>query len=292
PYEELDPFNQKKHIAQGLHLYDMTEERVRRSRHAYYAMMSYIDDRVGELMEALKSTGLDENTVIIFTSDHGEMLGERGLWYKMSFFEWSARVPLLICAPRQAGPKRIAAPVSLIDLLPTLVDLAGGDAGDLAAPVDGHSLAPLLANGEPAADRMVAAEYLAEGAIAPCLMLRHRPHSESDYKYIASPADPDQLYNLAADPHELHNLADEPAAAGILELFRQQAAAHWRVERVHAHVLASQQQRMLVQNALMQGRHASWDFQPQQEASTRYMRNHLDLNVLERTARFPRPDAP
>ena len=292
PLAQMDPHSRRLHHVCAMDDYELTNAHVRNARHAYYGMISYIDDKVGQLLSVLHETGLDENTIIIFTADHGEMLGERGLWYKMSFFEWSARVPLLICAPRQSAAKRISTPVSLIDLLPTLVDLAGGDAGDLAAPVDGHSLAPLLADAEPVADRMVAAEYLAEGAIAPCLMLRHRPHSESDYKYIASPADPEQLYNLAADPHELCNLVDDPAAAGLLDMFRQQAAAHWHVENVHAQVLASQKQRILVQNALMQGQHTSWDFQPQQDASKRYMRNHLDLNVLERTARFPRPDAP
>lgn len=285
PLAQMDPHSQRLHHVCAMHEHELTDAHVRNARHAYYGMISYIDDKVGQLLGVLHETGLDENTIIIFTSDHGEMLGERGLWYKMSFFEWSARVPLLICAPARFAPRRVSTPISLVDLLPTLVDLGGGDAHYLSAPVDGQSLAAPLITDEFDTERTVAAEYLAEGAIAPCLMLRR-----ADYKYIASPADPEQLYNLAADPQELTNLAAGPAEAATLAAFRQQAAAHWDVDRVHAQVLASQKQRMLIHATLMYGQHASWDFQPHQDAAKRYMRNHLDLNVLERTARFPRVD--
>ena len=85
----------------------VTEADVRRARHAYYGAISYVDDRVGELLDTLRSFGLAEDTVVIFTADHGDMLGERGLWYKMHFFEWAVRVPLIVPAPgrfaRRAG---------------------------------------------------------------------------------------------------------------------------------------------------------------------------------------------
>ena len=78
-------------------------------------------------MEALRSAGMAEDTIVVLTSDHGEMLGERGLWYKMSFFEGACRVPLVIANPGRFTPRRVAASVSLIDLMPTLVDIAGGE---------------------------------------------------------------------------------------------------------------------------------------------------------------------
>ena len=78
-----------------------TEEQVRNARHAYYGQISYIDDKIGGIRKALYDTGFDENTVVVFTADHGDMLGEKGLWYKMSFFEESVRVPLIIKAPRR-----------------------------------------------------------------------------------------------------------------------------------------------------------------------------------------------
>lgn len=282
PYAQMDPHSQRLHHVCAMNEHPLTEAHMRNARHAYYGMISYIDDKVGQLLAVLQETGLDENTIVIFTADHGEMLGERGLWYKMNFFEWSSRVPLLICAPQRFAPKRVTAPASLIDLLPTLVELAGGNSQNLATPIDGRSLLPLLNNPEATSEALAVAEYLAEGAVAPCLMLRR-----GDYKYICSPADPEQLYNLAVDPEELNNLAQNPEEEALLTSLRQQAAAHWDVDRVHADVLASQKQRMLVQNALMTGQHTAWDFQPFRDASKRYMRNHLDLNVLERTSRFP-----
>ena len=116
------------------------------------------------------ASGLAENTIVILTSDHGEMLGERGLWYKMSFFEGAGRVPLVVAAPGRFAPRRVGASVSLLDLLPTLVDLSGGDASSLGATIDGRSLAPHL-HGRAGHDEAIG-EYLAEGAIAPMVMIR------------------------------------------------------------------------------------------------------------------------
>ena len=91
----------------------ITDEDIRRSRRAYFANISYIDDKIGEVLDALDATRQAEDTVIVFLSDHGDMLGERGLWFKMSFFEGSARVPLMIAAPgscRPAASMRRSAP--------------------------------------------------------------------------------------------------------------------------------------------------------------------------------------
>ncbi|HLF90333.1 MAG TPA: choline-sulfatase, partial [Anaerolineales bacterium] len=124
PYHELDPHSQRLFHVCAMGEYAQSEERVLNARHAYYGMVSYIDDKVGQLIQALERADLREDTIIIFLSDHGEMLGERGLWYKMSFFEWSARVPLLFHAPGRFAPHRVKQPVSLVDLLPTLTELA------------------------------------------------------------------------------------------------------------------------------------------------------------------------
>ncbi len=102
----------------------LTAEQIRRARHAYFAAVSYLDERVGEVLGALQRSGMADRTTVLFCADHGEMLGERGLWYKMSFFEQSARVPLIVRVPG-AGPRRVAEPVSLLDVTPTLLELAG-----------------------------------------------------------------------------------------------------------------------------------------------------------------------
>nr|MBP7692813.1 sulfatase-like hydrolase/transferase [Anaerolineales bacterium] len=248
--------------------------------------LSYVDDQLGRLLQTLDEIGQRDNTIILFFSDHGDLLSERGLWYKMSFYEWAARVPLIAHFPRQFAPRRVAAPVSLVDLLPTLVELAGGDPARLAAPVDGQSLAPLL-RGADRAPAAVYGEYLAEGAAGPVLMIRRGRH-----KYVSGAPDLEQLFDLAADPHELHNLAGRPEAADLCAAFRAEVQTRWDPPALRAAVIASQRRRRLAAAALRAGRLTPWDFQPFQDASQQYMRNHLDLNDLERRARYPAPPLP
>lgn len=287
PYEDLDPHSQRLHHVCALGDYEQTDERIRRARHAYYGMISYIDDKVGELIKALKATHQLDNTIIIFTSDHGEMLGERGLWYKMSFFENSAHVPLLVYSPERFQANRIKDPVSLVDLLPTLADLATEKEVDFSAPLEGSSLLSLMRGESPETERSVYGEMLGEGAIAPVLMIRR-----GAYKYIYSQPDPEQLYDLDNDPHELTNLASVPEYAVTLEAFRAELNQKWNVSELHQEVIASQRRRRFVDGALREGKHTPWDFQPSRDASERFMRNHLDLNVLEKSSRFPAPDTP
>ena len=238
-------------------------------------------------MATLDAAGLSDDTIVIFTSDHGEMLGERGLWYKMSFFEWSARVPLIFNAPARFHAHRVSKHVSLVDLLPTLVDLATGDVVT-ADRHDGRSLTPLLrGEANAGAEPTVFGELLSEGAIAPLLMIR-----QGCYKYIYSEPDPEQLYDLENDPYELHNLADQPDQSARIQAFRAEIARRWDVGALREQVIASQRRRRLAAQALLLGEHTPWDYQSFQDASQQYMRGHLDLNVLERRARYPPPPVP
>ncbi len=99
PLSEADPHSRRLREMIGSDEVALSEEQVRRARHAYYAAISYVDERIGELLAALGDAGLHDRTTVALTADHGEMLGERGLWYKMSFFEPSVRVPLVVAAP-------------------------------------------------------------------------------------------------------------------------------------------------------------------------------------------------
>jgi choline-sulfatase len=258
----------------------ITHDHIRAARRAYYGNVTYCDDWAGRLTTTLQSLGLADDTVVIVLADHGDMLGERGLWYKMNFFEGSARIPLIVHAPSRFAPTRVAEPVSLVDLLPTLLDLV-----DITeAPVDpmaGQSLLPLC-NGH-RRDTEVIGEYMAEGSVAPIIMIRR-----GSLKYVHCPADPDQLYDLAVDPNELTNIATDPTYAAVTEAFRAEVAQRWDMAELQAEVLADQARRRLVDTALRQGRFTPWDYTPPRDAAGEYMRNHLDLNDVERLGRWPR----
>src|SRR5499425_1402649 len=219
-YDEalLHPHERRLRAVCAMNDAEVTEHHIRAARRAYYGAISYVDDHISRLISVLRDTGRLDRTVIIVTSDHGEMLGERGAWYKMSLFEGSARVPLIVWSPALFRAHRVQAAASTMDLLPTLAALAG--AGDPVGPLDGRSLLPHL-SGTPDRDEAVA-EYLAEGAIAPIVMIRRGRH-----KFVHSPADPDQLFDLSADPHELVNLAADPATAALTADFKRQIAERW-----------------------------------------------------------------
>jgi choline-sulfatase len=258
--------------------FEITEEDIRRSRRAYFANISYLDDKIGEVLEALETTR--QEAIILFVSDHGDMLGERGLWFKMCFYEGSARVPLMISAPGMA-PGLITDPVSNIDVCPTLCELAGADMSEVMPWTEGQSLVYLGQGGT--RDAPVAMEYAAEASQAPLVSLRY-----GKWKYNRCTLDPDQLFDLEADPHELTNLAADPAHAGTLAQLQAKAAARWDLSAFDAAVRESQARRWVVYEALRKGGYYPWDYQPLQRASERYMRNHMDLNVLEESKRFPR----
>ncbi len=276
-----DPHTRRLRHVIGLDQQPVSAEQTQAARRAYYGAISFVDDQIGALLATLDETRLAEDTIVILMSDHGEMLGERGLWYKMSFFEQACRIPLVIHAPGRFAPARVAQSVSLVDLMPTLAELA---ADDLNFPTDGQSLLPHLQGLDGHDD--VTGEYLAEGAIAPIVMRRR-----GRYKFIHSPADPDQLYDLADDPDERRNLAADPQAAAELEAFRAEIAGGWDFETLTRQVIASQRRRRLVGQALATGQHTAWDYQPIRDASRQYIRNHMDLEDIEAMARFPRYDA-
>jgi choline-sulfatase len=260
---EADPHSIRLREMLGVDQDPLTEAQIRRARHGYYGALSYLDARVGEVLDALDRAGLADDTIVVFTADHGEMLGERGLWYKMTFFEDGVRVPLLVRAPG-TGPRRVSGPVSHLDLAPTLVELTGVDPGD--ARFDGSSLVPALTSDGPVA-RTVAGEYFAEGVRAPMVMLRRGPS-----KYIRCEGDPDQLFDLDADPLELVNLVGDPARAEELERFRAESAEAWDLPGLARRVLESQRCRRVVGSALGVGLYTPWDHQPFVDASMQYVR--------------------
>ena len=281
----LPPEAMDAHSRRLMRVCDMPEAAIaeadlRRARHAYYGEITYVDERIGRLLDALDRFGLRDDTVVLVTADHGEMLGERGLWYKMHFFEWALRVPLILSAPGRFGACRVGQPVSLVDVLPSLIELAGATV-DPTLRGDGRSLVP-LALGATLEARPVLAEYTAEGALAPILMVR-----DGDLKLIWSEVDPPLLFDLARDPQELRNVAEAPAYAhrlgGPLAILHES----WDPPALRAAVLASQRARRLTWPALMTGRHTSWDYQPPGDAAQRYWRNTQGMDEMEAGRRWP-----
>jgi choline-sulfatase len=153
---------------------------------------------------------------------------------------------------------------------------------DPLLPLDGRSLVSHL-QGAGGHDEVIG-EYMAEGSKTPLMMIRRGP-----WKFIYSKDDICMLLNLQTDPDELRNLAAEPTHQVTLQSFMDEAIKRWDLPALHQQVLNSQRRRRLVYSALTKGKLTSWDHQPFVDASQQYMRNHIDLDDLERRARFPKP---
>jgi choline-sulfatase len=269
--DELDAHSARLRHVIAADVTNVTDEQIRAARRAYFANISYVDRWVGELLAMLDRHGMRDDTIVVFTADHGDMLGERGLWYKMNFFEHSAHIPLIIDAPHLLAPGRLSTPATLMDIAPTLMDFAGLDP---APQFDGATLVPFVSRPDPG--RTVVGEYLGEGAVAPIFMIRR-----DRWKFVWSASDPPQLYDLDTDPSELSNLAGDREHADRVEAFTAEVHDRWDVARIDREVRATQRARADVDRALRQGRFRAWDFQPVVDASEQYMRNHLDLNDVE-----------
>ena len=180
-----------------------TEENAKKRMTLYYASLAQMDDNVGKMLEALHDLGLEEDTIVLYTSDHGKMLGEHGLWQKTVFYEQPVGVPLIVRAP---GVTKAGAccetPVSLVSVEPTLLDLCG-----IAVPagLDGESLATDLRDPETTRSTIVYSEYALQTKGAKAMV------RQDDFKYVSYSHDaPDQMFNLRKDPEEVDNLAVLP----------------------------------------------------------------------------------
>lgn len=215
-----------------------TEADTAQGRQAYLAMVSHVDDWVGRILQTLEATGQAENTIVIYSSDHGEMWGEHGLWGKQCFYEESVRVPLVVAGPGVARGARVRAPVTLLDLYPTFRDLAG--AGDWDVPLDGRSLAEPLAGGTLEA-RPVFAEYFGPDIAGPQRMVRDQDLKLNYYHRQGS-----ELFDLAADPGEMRDRAGDPAMAGEAERLMGLLTEGWDPEALDAAVREDQNRRTLI----------------------------------------------
>ncbi len=186
------------------------EERIRRARTAYYGMITELDGMIGKLLDALEEAGELKNTLVIYTSDHGEMLGEHGLWLKNNLLEGAARVPMILAGAGLPAGREIESPVSHVDLVATLLDFAG-----MLQPggLRGHSLLPMIQSSRSAPPEFVYAESHSEGNCTGSFMIR-----KGNWKYVYFAwYDEKLLFNLQEDPGEINNLANDPANASIVQ---------------------------------------------------------------------------
>ena len=264
----------------GIDRAGISDQQVINARRAYYGSISYVDQQVGVIMQALGESGFGQNTVVVFTSDHGDMLGERGLWFKMSWFEHSSRVPLVVSFPSDLNAGRSTRAVSLADLLPTMVDLATDGKGiEYQCTMDGRTLLPQLTSSH-GHDEAIG-QYTAEFATGPIFMVR-----KGSRKFILGEKDPPMLFDLDNDPGELDNLAADPAYGPSIAKLWDQIHASWDVEGMKTRILESQRRRRSVVPSLVrQG--VSWDHEPRIDAARSYIRNNLELYEIERRSRFP-----
>ena len=230
-----------------------SDDEIRRARAAYYGLITYLDDKIGSLLDALDETGMAENTVVVHTSDHGESLGEHGLWRKMNFYEQSARVPLQIAWPGViGGGQRFSGAASLVDATATILDAAGVDERTVALMnPDGASLLPQL-RGEDVPPRDFAfSEHLAHGTDKPMAMLR-----EGRWKLIYGHGDPPEteLYNLETDPGEFRNLANDGVHAAVQRRLAAKIMDMWGdADALNRRIRASQRSRLLIRRVMGDG---------------------------------------
>jgi choline-sulfatase len=185
------------------------ERRVRRAIAAYFGMVSFLDYNVGRLLAALENTGLMASTRVVYTSDHGDNLGARGLWGKSNMYEDSVGVPMLMAGPAIPSGFVCREPVSLVDGFPTILDFAGVPITPDDRDLPGASLFDVLSGR--VGERTVFSEYHASGSVTGAFMIRRGRH-----KYVHYSGMPPQLFDVVADPWEVRDLAAEAGYAGLV----------------------------------------------------------------------------
>lgn len=177
------------------------DQKMREAKTAYYALTSFMDDCVGQVLAALEQSGQAEDTVVIYVSDHGDMLGDQGFWTKQVMYDASVGVPMIASGPGFPAGHRVSTGTTLLDLAATVVDVTGVQHDELSQALPGQSLRE-IASSDNDPNRTIFSEYHDGGSSTGTFMVRW-----GDWKYIHYVGHPPQLFDMSADPHELVNLA-------------------------------------------------------------------------------------
>jgi choline-sulfatase len=236
-HQYVDWFRQYAHLEEPV-----PEEVCRRARHAMLGRISMLDDYLSSILDALKTSGLDKETIVLYTSDHGDMMGEHGLWFKCTAYEWSSRVPLIVSGPG-IPQHRVEEPVSLLDLGPTLCSIAGID--PVYSISDGRDVSDLVYDERSEGEGDVIVEYYGDGTWRGWRMIR-----SGDYKLVHIPGYEPALYNLREDRGEWHNLTRNPRYQGIVEDLRARVLDNWEPEVCDEKRWQSQERRVAILQAI------------------------------------------
>ena len=210
------------------------EATIRNAIAAYYGVCTYLDQQIGRVLAKVAENELEDTTRIIYTSDHGESMGARGLFGKFTMYEESAAVPFIMAGPDVPAGNVVNTPISLVDCLPTILEAVGASLTPEDNDLPGQSLWSIAQ--EPDTERTVLSEYHALGAKNAVYMLRN-----SRYKYIHYLNDPTQLFDLESDPDELHNLSTSPEHQTIIQNFESHLRSLLDPAAVDAQAKADQQ---------------------------------------------------
>lgn len=262
-YSIMDKWVNKYH---GVDKVEFNGKNLYNLRRSYYGLVTYVDRKVGEIIKTLEECGLRDNTIVIFHSDHGDMLGEKGMVQKRTFYEYSSKVPLIINFPRGWHEKyrgvKYKGSVSLIDILPTIMDVCGIDD---YLPVEGESLIKLLEKNEPD-ERMIFSEQHVEGAYVPCFMVR-----QGRYKYIYITGKQSQLFDIDSDPRENNDLSGKYEYREVEEKLRAHLLRWFNPAEIDKDVRESLKKRQIIRSA-MRTNDTHWDYQPFFDATKQYWR--------------------
>ncbi|MCI6674353.1 MAG: sulfatase-like hydrolase/transferase [Spirochaetaceae bacterium] len=203
----------------------------------YYGMCSFVDAQIGIVLDALKESGLEKDTYVLYISDHGDTMGEHGVFFKSTLYEGSVGIPMILKGPGIDKGKKESSPVSLVDIYPTALGCTGVVPNDYDRTLPGVSLLATLRKPDPA--REIYSEYQSFGFYTSAFMLR-----KGKWKFIFYVGERPQLFNLEEDPDECKDLAEDPAYQGICKALEKDLRDIVDIEKTDAQARAAQKEVM------------------------------------------------
>ncbi len=286
PLEEMHPYDQWIQIHHEIDKYPPSMETVMKARRSYIGMVTYIDELTGKLIDELDNLGIAEDTVVCFSSDHGDMQGEHGMWYKRTYREWATRVPMIFHVPGTPEGLTVDSPVSLLDLFPTITDIAQcGTSWPGAECLEGDSLLPLIRGEKETnfSERPVFIEYCGEGTTEPMAAVRR-----GKWKFVGVNKYEPMLFDLKSDRLENTNLIydkngeSKEAADSLSHLVDD----YWDFEKQKAEVIQDQEKRQYLYRSLNRNNDI-WDYEPEYRAAEKWVRRGRSTQSEKSKHRWP-----